>query len=64
MEIVKTGMQHGDLSLDAYTQVGILPPSLSTKIDKMEHNYACFYKMVNWLTDWLIDWVIDWLIDR
>ena len=32
MEVVKTGMQHGDLSLDAYTQVGILPPSSPMKL--------------------------------
>ena len=25
MEVVKTGMQHGDLSLDAYTQVTSIP---------------------------------------
>ena len=34
MEVVKTGMQHGDLSLDAYTQVGILPPSSPMKTEK------------------------------
>ena len=27
MEVVKTGMQHGDLSLDAYTQVTVQHPT-------------------------------------